>query len=80
MAHANVTFLGTVATIKADCPFSNCSVSFDAAVWSPQIGMQLCMRLVASSNPRQTNASFTFMNYSGEGQPLFTRSCIAPRS
>lgn len=42
VAHANDKFLGTVATIKADCPFANARISFDATVWSPQIGMKLC--------------------------------------
>lgn len=49
MAHANVEFLGTVATLKADCPFANCRVSFDATVWSPQIGMKLCECLMMLS-------------------------------
>ena len=48
VAHSNVKFLGTVAIIKADCPFANCRVSFDATVWSPLIGMKLCECLVAT--------------------------------
>lgn len=41
LAHDNLQFLGPTATIKADCPFSNCRVRFDATVWSPQVGMKL---------------------------------------
>ena len=42
LAHDRLEFLEKVATIKADCPFANCRVAFDATVWSPQVGMKLC--------------------------------------
>ena len=42
LAHDNLRFLDTTATVKADCPFANCRVAFDATVWSPQVGMKLC--------------------------------------
>lgn len=41
LAYDNLQFLESTATIKADCPFANCRISFDATVWSPHIGMQL---------------------------------------
>jgi len=41
LAHDSLRFLDTTAAIKADCPFANCSVAFDATVWSPQVGMKL---------------------------------------
>lgn len=41
LAHDRLEFLDKVATIKADCPFANCRVAFDATVWSPQVGMKL---------------------------------------
>ena len=42
LAHDRLEFLDRVATVKADCPFANCRVAFDATVWSPQVGMKLC--------------------------------------
>ncbi|OSX66089.1 hypothetical protein POSPLADRAFT_1064586 [Postia placenta MAD-698-R-SB12] len=41
LAHDNLRFLDSVATVKADCPFTNCRIAFDATVWSPQAGMKL---------------------------------------
>ncbi|PCH36117.1 hypothetical protein WOLCODRAFT_166700 [Wolfiporia cocos MD-104 SS10] len=41
LAHNNLQFLDNTATIKADCPFANCRIAFDATVWSPQVGMKL---------------------------------------
>ncbi|THH00752.1 hypothetical protein EW026_g1827 [Hermanssonia centrifuga] len=41
LAHDNLRFLTSTATVKADCPFTNCRVSFDATTWSPHIGMKL---------------------------------------
>jgi len=41
LAHDNLDFLDSRATIKADCPFANCRVAFDATVWSPHIGTKL---------------------------------------
>lgn len=41
LAYDNLTFLESTARIKADCPYTNCRVSFDATVWSPSIGMKL---------------------------------------
>ncbi|TFY65227.1 hypothetical protein EVJ58_g2109 [Rhodofomes roseus] len=41
LAHDNMEFLSSTAIVKADCPFANCQVAFDATVWSPQIGMKL---------------------------------------
>ncbi|KAL4243862.1 DNA-directed RNA polymerase subunit [Abortiporus biennis] len=41
IAHDNLRFLSSTATIKADCPFANTRVSFDATVWSPHIGQKL---------------------------------------
>ncbi|KZT66361.1 hypothetical protein DAEQUDRAFT_730335 [Daedalea quercina L-15889] len=41
LAHDNLQFLSSTAMLKADCPFANCQIAFDATVWSPQIGMKL---------------------------------------
>ena len=41
LAYTNARPLSKVATIKDECPFANCTVGFDATVWSPQIGMKL---------------------------------------
>ncbi|KAL6305215.1 hypothetical protein BKA93DRAFT_749331 [Sparassis latifolia] len=41
LAHDSLRFLDRTATIKADCPFANCRVGFDATVWSPRVGMKL---------------------------------------
>ncbi|TCD61702.1 hypothetical protein EIP91_008032 [Steccherinum ochraceum] len=41
LSHSNLQFLESAATIKADCPFSNVTVVFEAMVWSPQVGMKL---------------------------------------
>ncbi|KZT10747.1 uncharacterized protein LAESUDRAFT_721116 [Laetiporus sulphureus 93-53] len=41
LAHDELSFLDSMATIKADCPFANCRVAFNTTVWSPQIGMKL---------------------------------------
>ncbi|OCH84540.1 hypothetical protein OBBRIDRAFT_786051 [Obba rivulosa] len=41
VAHGNLQFFDSKATIKADCPFANCRIGFDATVWSPQAGMKL---------------------------------------
>lgn len=41
VAHENLQFLDSKATLKADCPFANCHIAFDATVWSPQVGMKL---------------------------------------
>ncbi|KAI0339823.1 hypothetical protein BDW22DRAFT_1360844 [Trametopsis cervina] len=41
LAHDSLRFLSSTATIKGDSPFANCSISFDATVWSPRIGMKL---------------------------------------
>ncbi|KAI0705049.1 hypothetical protein C8T65DRAFT_653060 [Cerioporus squamosus] len=49
LAHDRLEFLDKVATIKADCPFANCRVAFDATVWSPQVGMKLSGKINLSS-------------------------------
>ena len=72
VAHENVKFLGTVATIKADCPFANCRVSFDTTVWSPRIGMKLCESFVILPQLYPIDEPLTYANRSGKGQPLFT--------
>ncbi|KAI0949186.1 hypothetical protein AcW1_008872 [Taiwanofungus camphoratus] len=41
LTHGNLQFIDSTATIKADCPFANCRIGFDATVWSPQVGMKL---------------------------------------
>ncbi|KAK0212929.1 hypothetical protein DFS33DRAFT_1464601 [Desarmillaria ectypa] len=41
LSHSNLTFLDEMASIKADCPFLVCRVTFDATVWSPHVGMRL---------------------------------------
>ena len=41
LAHQNLRFLDPRATVKADCPFANCRVGFEATVWSPCVGMRL---------------------------------------
>ncbi|KAK7035524.1 hypothetical protein VNI00_011817 [Paramarasmius palmivorus] len=41
LSHSNLFFLDKNATIKADCPFMVCNVSFDATVWRPRVGMKL---------------------------------------
>ncbi|KAH8119076.1 hypothetical protein DFH11DRAFT_1696937, partial [Phellopilus nigrolimitatus] len=41
LSHSNARFLSQAAVIRNECPFSNCSVGFDATVWSPRIGMKL---------------------------------------
>ena len=41
LAHDNLHFTTSTATIKGECPFMNCTVSFDATVWSPRVGMKL---------------------------------------
>lgn len=41
LAHHELRFLEPMATIKADCPFANCNVSFQATVWSPYVGQKL---------------------------------------
>ncbi|EJD02835.1 uncharacterized protein FOMMEDRAFT_107850 [Fomitiporia mediterranea MF3/22] len=41
LCHSNVKFISDTAILKNECPFSVCTVSFDATVWSPQIGMKL---------------------------------------
>ncbi|KAK0225828.1 hypothetical protein IW262DRAFT_1457086 [Armillaria fumosa] len=41
LSHSNLTFLDDMASIKSDCPFLVCRVTFDATVWSPHVGMQL---------------------------------------
>lgn len=41
LAHHNLRFLSSTATIKADCPFANCRVVFEATVWNPYVGMKL---------------------------------------
>jgi DNA-directed RNA polymerase I subunit RPA43 len=41
LGHSNLKFQDKNATIKMDCPFLVCSVSFDATVWSPRVGMKL---------------------------------------
>ncbi|EGO00060.1 hypothetical protein SERLA73DRAFT_34696, partial [Serpula lacrymans var. lacrymans S7.3] len=41
LAHSNLHFLNSSATIIADCPFSVCAVGFDATVWSPRVSMKL---------------------------------------
>ncbi|KAH9942444.1 uncharacterized protein BXZ73DRAFT_88017 [Epithele typhae] len=45
LAHNRLEFLDRTATIKAECPFANCRVAFDATVWSPQVGMKLSGRI-----------------------------------
>ena len=49
MAHTNVMSLRMVTIIEADCPFAGCRVSFDATIWSPQVGMNLSGVPVANS-------------------------------
>ncbi|KAH7925959.1 hypothetical protein BV22DRAFT_1010160 [Leucogyrophana mollusca] len=41
LAHSNLHFLNKTATINADCPFSVCTVGFNATVWSPHVSMKL---------------------------------------
>lgn len=41
LAHDNLEFTASTATIKGECPFSNCTVKFDSTVWSPHVGMKL---------------------------------------
>ncbi|GJE94424.1 DNA-directed RNA polymerase I subunit rpa43 [Phanerochaete sordida] len=41
LAHHDLRFLDSKATIKADCPFANCTVNFQATVWSPYVGQKL---------------------------------------
>ncbi|PBK91388.1 hypothetical protein ARMGADRAFT_199703 [Armillaria gallica] len=41
LSHSSLTFLDDMASIKADCPFLVCRVTFDATVWSPHVGMRL---------------------------------------
>ncbi|GLB37135.1 putative SHS2 domain found in N terminus of Rpb7p/Rpc25p/MJ0397 [Lyophyllum shimeji] len=41
LSHSNLRFLNDKATVKYDCPYLNCSVEFDATVWSPRVGMKL---------------------------------------
>lgn len=46
LAHDQLEFLESKATIKGDCPFSNCPVNFSSTVWSPRVGMKLGMYCV----------------------------------
>ncbi|KAH7888852.1 hypothetical protein F5I97DRAFT_1935292 [Phlebopus sp. FC_14] len=41
LAHSNLQFLSKTASIRGDCPFAICHVSFDATVWSPCVSMKL---------------------------------------
>ncbi|KAL5507392.1 hypothetical protein ACEPAH_6848 [Sanghuangporus vaninii] len=41
LCHSNTQFVSDKALLKNECPFSVCTVHFDATVWSPQIGMKL---------------------------------------
>ncbi|KAL5485320.1 hypothetical protein ACEPAI_7962 [Sanghuangporus weigelae] len=41
LCHSNAQFISDKALLKNECPFSVCTVCFDATVWSPQIGMKL---------------------------------------
>ncbi|KAK1232633.1 hypothetical protein PQX77_004195 [Marasmius sp. AFHP31] len=41
LAHSNLEFLEQTASIKGDCPFLICKISFDATVWRPRVGMKL---------------------------------------
>jgi DNA-directed RNA polymerase I subunit RPA43 len=41
LAYSNMFFLDNNGLVKGDCPYINCSVGFDATVWSPQVGMKL---------------------------------------
>ena len=41
LAHHGLQFLDSKVVIKADCPFANCTVSFQATVWSPYVGQRL---------------------------------------
>ncbi|KAI0699572.1 hypothetical protein BC835DRAFT_539835 [Cytidiella melzeri] len=45
LAYENLQFMSTSAIIKGDCPFANCTITFDATVWSPRVGMQLVGRV-----------------------------------
>ncbi|KAI0744190.1 hypothetical protein C8Q80DRAFT_1185501 [Daedaleopsis nitida] len=49
LAHDRLEFLDKVAPVKADCPFANCRVAFDATVWSPQVGMKLSGKINLAS-------------------------------
>ncbi|KAL0068710.1 hypothetical protein AAF712_004039 [Marasmius tenuissimus] len=41
LSHSNLEFLEQTASIKGDCPFLICKISFDATVWRPRMGMKL---------------------------------------
>ncbi|KAG7098880.1 hypothetical protein E1B28_000780 [Marasmius oreades] len=41
LSHSNPRFLEKQASIRADCPFLICKISFDATVWRPRVGMKL---------------------------------------
>ncbi|KAK0504857.1 hypothetical protein EDD18DRAFT_316500 [Armillaria luteobubalina] len=41
LSHSSLTFLDDMASIKSDCPFLVCRITFDATVWSPHVGMRL---------------------------------------
>ncbi|KAL5528546.1 hypothetical protein ACEPAF_7682 [Sanghuangporus sanghuang] len=41
LCHSNTQFVSDRVLLKNECPFSVCTVYFDATVWSPQIGMKL---------------------------------------
>ncbi|THH33250.1 hypothetical protein EUX98_g892 [Antrodiella citrinella] len=41
LSHSNLQFLDSASTIKADCPFCNVRVGFEATVWCPHVGMKL---------------------------------------
>ncbi|KAL0956011.1 hypothetical protein HGRIS_002186 [Hohenbuehelia grisea] len=49
LSHSNLVFADTTASIKGDCPFLICKVSFDATVWSPQVGMTLAGKVNIAS-------------------------------
>ena len=45
LSHSNLRFLNNTATIRGDSPFLVCTVIFDVTVWSPCVGIKLCMFL-----------------------------------
>ena len=43
LSHSNLKILNKTATIRGDSPFLICTIEFDATVWSPRVGIKLCM-------------------------------------
>ncbi|KAG5342924.1 hypothetical protein C0989_005873 [Termitomyces sp. Mn162] len=49
LSHSNLHFPSKIAVIQADCPFLICPIEFDAAIWSPRVGMKLMGKISLSS-------------------------------